>query len=281
MSVFTAPHQRIQILFSLLFLLLSTFVSLAGVNPESVQIVRDKWGVPHIYAKTDAETTYGLAWATCEDDFATVQKMLLAVNGRLAEVDGKGGAVLDFISFIVGSQQVVDTGYEKAFSPSFKTIIEAYTQGLNDYAAANPKQLLVSGLFPITPKDVVAQYVFTNALLTNVYIDVQKIFNRTIRQYETNLPSGSNAFALNSKRTKDGKTYLAINSHQPLEGLFSWYEAHLVSDEGLNILGGTFPGGMSIFHGTTENLGWACTLNHPDLDDVYKLQMNPKNKLQY
>ncbi len=92
---------------------------------------------------------------------------------------------------------------------------------------------------------------------------------------------GSNAFACNSSRTQDGKTYLAVNSHQPLEGMFSWYEAHICSEEGLNMLGATFPGGASIFVGTNPKLGWACTLNHPDMDDVYKLDMNPHKSLQY
>jgi acyl-homoserine-lactone acylase len=278
--MFTALRYFKKLAFSLSLLLLSGF-SFAGINQMNVDIVRDKWGVPHIFAKTDAETTYGLAWATCEDDFNTVQRMLLAVKGRLAEVDGKNGAVLDFLSFISGAEAIVDTAYDGAFSESFKKIIEAYTQGLNDYAAANPQELLRPGLFPVRTKDVIAQYVVTNMLLTNVYLEIQKVFTGYIKNYETNLPSGSNAFAFNSTRTKDGKTYLAVNSHQPLEGLFSWYEAHLVSDEGLNILGGTFPGGMSIFHGTNPNLGWACTLNHPDLCDVYKLQMNPRNSLQY
>lgn len=264
-----------------LFLIQSTPAKAGGINPADVEIVRDKWGVPHIYGKTDADATYGLAWATCEDDFATVQRMLLAVNGRLAEVDGKGGAILDMLSFIGASQEVVDTAYDNALSPAYKKIVEAYAQGLNEYAAKHPEELLRPGLFPITPKDVIAQYVLTNMLLTDAYIDIMKVFSGYIKNYETNLPSGSNAFAFNSKRTEDGQTYLAVNSHQPLEGLFSWYEAHLVSGEGLNILGGTFPGGMSVFHGTNENLGWACTLNHPDLSDTYKLQMNPKNKLQY
>lgn len=248
---------------------------------SEVEIVRDKWGVPHIFGKTDAATTYGLAWATCEDDFATVQKMLLAVKGRLAEVDGKAGAMLDFLSFISGAEEVVDTTYEHSFTPKFKQLIEAYTQGLNEYAVAHPQEVLRGRLFPVNPKTVIAQYVMTNMLLTGVYLDVQKVFNGFIKNYETNLPSGSNAFAFNSSKTADGKTYLAVNSHQPLEGLFSWYEVHLVSEEGMNILGGTFPGGMSVFHGTNENLGWACTLNNPNLCDVYKLQINPSNHMQY
>jgi len=267
-------------LFPLFYLVISNSAT-AQINPSNIDIVRDKWGVPHIYGKTDADAAYGLAWATCEDDFADVQKLLLAVRGRLAEVDGKGGAVLDFLSFIGASQETANAAYDTAFSPEYKKVIEGYRDGLNAYAAANPHEVLRKGLFPVTGKDIIAEYVLTNMLLTNVYLDIQKIFLGSIKNYETNFPSGSNTLVFDSSKTTDGKTYLAINSHQPLEGLFSWYEAHINSEEGLNILGGTFPGGMSIFLGTNTHLGWACTLNHPDLDDVYKLDMNPKNKLQY
>ncbi len=278
LRAFAVKAKGLTALFTALVL---SFHSQAQVNPLHVEIVRDQWGVPHIYGKTDADAVYGLAWASCEDDFATIQKMLLAVKGRLAEADGKGGAVLDFLAFISGAEEVVDTAYENSFSPAYKKILDAYAQGLNEYAKTHPEELLRLGLFPVTPKDIVAQYVVTNMLLTGVYLDVQKVFLGLIKNYETNLPSGSNAFAFNSSRTAEGKTYLAVNSHQPLEGLFSWYEVHMVSEEGMNILGGTFPGGMSVFHGTNENLGWACTLNNPNLGDVYKLQMNPKNHLQY
>lgn len=275
------PRSPKLIFAAILLLFLSITSSSAQPNPQQIDIVRDKWVVPHIYGKTDADVAYGFAWAICEDDFATIQKMLLTVKGRLAEVDGKGGAVLDFIAFISGAEDIVDTAYDASFSPGYKKIIEAYTKGVNDYAAANPQEILRPKLFPVSNKDVVAQNILTTVLLTGVYMDIQKIFLGDIKAYETNLPSGSNAFAISPSRTKDGKTYLAINSHQPLEGLFSWYEAHMVSEEGMNMLGATFPGGINLFLGTTPNLGWACTLNSPDLDDVYKLEMNPKHRLQY
>lgn len=264
----------------LAFAMLVTLPAFSQVNINNIDIVRDKWGVPHIFGKTDAETAYGLAWANAEDDFNTMQKLLLAVKGRLAEVDGKGGAVLDFLAFISGAEQVVNDNYDKTFSAGYKKVLEAYTAGLNAYAAAYPQEVLRKGLFPISPKDIIQEFVVTNMLLTSAYLDVQKIFLGEIKNYE-NRPSGSNAFAFDTSRTADGKTYLAINSHQPLNGLFSWYEAHLYSDEGLNILGGLFPGAVNVFVGTNPYLGWACTLNHPDLDDVYKLQINPKNHLQY
>ncbi len=269
--------------FAVLFIALLCFGAIlrAQVNPNNIDIVRDKWGVPHIYGKTDAETAYGLAWANCEDDFATVQRLLLAVKGRLGEVDGKGGAVLDFLSYISAANEVVDAAYDTAFTPAYKKVVDAYRDGLNAYAAANPKEVLRKGLFPVSSKDIISQYVVTNMLLTSAYLDVQKIFIGTMKNYEVNTPSGSNAFAFDSSRTTDGKTYLAINSHQPLEGLFSWYEAHLNSEEGMNILGGLFPGGISVFLGTNPNLGWACTLNHPDMSDVFKLDMKPGSQLQY
>ena len=261
--------------------------SMAQINVANVEIVRDNWGVPHIFGKTDAEVAYGLAWATCEDDFNTVQHLLLAANGRLGEVTGKNGALLDFMGKITRVSEEVESRYDGDFSAEYKVYLSAYAQGLNRFAETHPKEVLRKGLFPISAKDVVKCNTLTLIFLTNVYVEIQQIFTRSIVlyerniKYEGNLPDGSNAFAFNANKTKNGHTYLAINSHQPLEGLFSWYEAHLVSEEGLNILGGTFPGGANIFHGVNENLAWAATLNHPDLCDVYKLEMHPKKKLLY
>ena len=259
----------------------------AQINVADVEIVRDSWGVPHIFGKTDADVAYGLAWATCEDDFNTVQHLLLAANGRLGEVTGKNGALLDFMGKITRVSEEVEKRFDDSFSAEYLQYMEAYVQGINRFAETHVDEVLRKGLFPITSKDIVKANTLTLVFLTSVYVEIQQIFTRSIIQYERtirykgNLPDGSNAFAFNANKTANGHTYLAINSHQPLEGLFSWYEAHLVSEEGMNILGGTFPGGVNIFHGVNEHLGWAATLNHPDLCDVYKLEMHPKKKLLY
>jgi acyl-homoserine-lactone acylase len=95
------------------------------------------------------------------------------------------------------------------------------------------------------------------------------------------IPKGSNTLAFNSSKTDDGSTFLAINTHQPLDGPVSWYEAHLCSEEGTNILGALFAGSPNILIGANENLGWAHTVNQPDKTDVFALEMHPKNKLKY
>ena len=266
----------------LILLLLTCFNTLnAQINVNNIDIVRDKWGVPHIYGHTDAETAYGLAWAGCEDDFKTTQQMLLAVRGKLGEVNGKNGAIFDFLVYIIGADRMVPDRWDTILSPAYKKVLSAYVEGLNAFAAAHPDKVLRKELFPVHDIDILKEDIWINTMLTSVYVDIQKIFQGYISHYEVNYPSGSNGWAFNSYKTKEGKTFLGVNSHQPVDGLFSFYEAHLNSDEGMNMLGCTFNGLPSLLEGANTQLGWGCTLNHPDMDDVYKLDMNPNNPLQY
>ncbi|MDB5229123.1 MAG: peptidase [Bacteroidota bacterium] len=252
------------------------------INTKNIRIIRDKYGVPHIYGKTDEEVAYGLGWATAEDDFKSMQENFLTSRGRLAEVKGKDGAIMDFLCTVLGAKQTVDKLYDKSFSPKFKDMLSAYVKAVNKFADKHPDQVWLKDAFPVTEKDIIIGYTMGLALMTNVQFDIMKITNGTIKHYEPlTMPKGSNGFAVNSHKTKDGNTYLGINSHQPLEGPYSWYEAHLHSDEGWNMLGGTFPGGLTIFHGTNENLGWAHTVSFADYSDVYKLRMHPTEKLTY
>ncbi len=95
------------------------------------------------------------------------------------------------------------------------------------------------------------------------------------------LPVGSNAVAVGPSRSADGATRLLVNSHQPYTGPVSWYEAVLDSGEGWHVAGGFFPGSPFMLHGHNQHLGWANTVNDPDLVDVYKLTINPANPNQY
>ncbi|MGB1317283.1 MAG: penicillin acylase family protein, partial [Flavobacteriales bacterium] len=121
--------------------------------------------------------------------------------------------------------------------------------------------------------------VFSLSVISAAHKPIQKI--RSGKMDAEKVPMGSNAFAMNSSITADGNTYLAVNPHMPFDGPFSFYEAHLNSEEGLNILGGLFPGGVCIFLGSNENLGWTHTWNGLDLVDTYRLKMHPKKKEMY
>ncbi|PJE45540.1 MAG: peptidase S45 [Sediminibacterium sp.] len=269
--------QKIILIACLLF----TIHSQAQINPSKIDIIRDKYGVPHIFGKTDPEVAYGLAWAHAEDDFTTIQQSLLAGKAMLAQYQGKRGASIDYIVHLLRIPELVEERYESDLAPDFKKLLEGYCAGLNAYAAKHPKEVLLKKVFPVTPKDMVQYSVLQLCVLSGADKALAAIFGGTVPLLENYKTQGSNAFAFNSNKTTDGNVYLAINAHQPLEGPVAFYEAHLSSEEGWNILGANFPGAPSILHGVNEHLGWAHTVNEPDKLDVYQLEINPENKTQY
>lgn len=246
---------------------------------ERVTIIRDNWGVPHIYGRTDADVAYGLAWANCEDDFHTVQENLLPAKNLLGRVKGKEGAALDFLAQFFGSHHIVSQLYDTVISAEYKKYLEAYCQAINDYAITHPDEVLVKKAFPVTPIDILASYHLTSALISLAHEPVRQALKGKLDTMEVSF--GSNAFAVNSRKSENGHTFLVVNPHVAFEGFFSWYECHLVSQEGMNVLGATMHGGSSIFVGTNEHLGWAHTWNKYDLTDCYHLKMHPKKQLFY
>ena len=252
------------------------------INVENIEILRDSFGVPHIYAKTDAELAYGLAWAHSEDDFKTIQEAYLAGNGLLSKHIGLRGAPADFLTQLIRSDDIVDSLYH-TIDKNFIKVIEGYAQGINRFAELNSDQILVKKLFPITTKKMI-KYSFLQLFISSEGDDfIRTIVENTTRKisFLNNNKLGSNLFAFSTNITKNGETYLGINTHQPLDGPTSWYEAHLVSEEGTNIIGATFAGAPCILTGTNENLGWTHTVNYPDKTDIFQLEMVDKNHYKF
>jgi len=263
-----------------------TVAPVSATTHYDVRILRDTWGVPHIFGKTDADVAYGLAWANAEDDFATIQGALLAARGRLASVYGEAAAPNDYMVQLLRVWDTVNARYESDLSPETRAVCEAYAHGLNAYAAQHPNRAL-PGLYPATGKDVVAGFVHKVPLFFGLDRTLRELFEDAPRpgrrsvQNGPEAPIGSNAFAVAPSRAADGATRLAINSHQPWEGPVAWYEVHLHSEEGWDMVGGLFPGSPVIAHGHNRDLGWAHTVNRPDLIDVFVLDVNPANPNQY
>ena len=92
-----------QITLSLLLGFFCFYSTFSQINPNEIDIVRDAYGVPHIFAKTDAEVAYGLAWAHAEDDFKTIQISYLAGNNLLSKYLGNKGLGADFIAQFIDS----------------------------------------------------------------------------------------------------------------------------------------------------------------------------------
>ncbi len=271
-----------KLLFSILTFLISFCISQAQtkINPATIDIVRDSFGVPHIFAKTDAEVSYGLAWAEAEDDFKSMQEMILPVKGLMGKVQGKKGAAGDYAFALFRCIEITEEKWN-TLSPEFIKLITGYVQALNDYAKKHPEEVLNKKIFPVTLKEYIASSVFALTIFNGADGALLRIYNNKEWEAPELNKKGSNSAAVLSSKTTSGESFLLINAHQPNTGSQAFYEAHICSEEGLNVLGGLLAGGPCILHGVNENLGWAHTVNFCDRLDEYQLEMNPDNSLQY
>ena len=261
---------------------------LAAAEDYDARILRDEFGIPHIYGKRDADVAYGLGWVQCEDDFETLQTVLLATRGQLAAHAGRGAAPTDFLAALLGFWDDVEARYESDLSPEARAVAEAFAAGVNHWAALH-RDRVAPGVIPVRGQDLVAGFAFKTPLFYGFEKHVKKLFET---QGELALdgaqafewldrtpppPIGSNAFAVAPSRSSDGATRLLVNSHQPFTGPVAWYEVRLVSEEGWDMAGGVFPGSPVVLHGHNRHLGWANTVNAPDLVDVYRLEIHPED----
>jgi penicillin amidase/acyl-homoserine-lactone acylase len=255
-----------------------------------VRVLRDDFGVPHIYGKRDADVAYGLAYAHSEDDFDTIQRVILSARGRLASVEGQGAAPLDYAVQWFGVAGWTAEGYERDLSPATRQIAEAYAAGVNHYAALHREETL-PGAIPVTGPDIITGFAARMPFFYGLQRTLGELLDDASERTLATPPSatlatpltrgatlGSNAVAVGPGRSADGATRLLINSHQPFTGPVAWYEVRLLSEEGWDMAGGVFPGSPVVLHGHNRNLGWASTVNLPDLVDVYRLETVPADE---
>ena len=270
----------------LLFAFITAYhTAFAQINPENIEIVRDSFGIPFIYAPTNAEAAYGVAWAQCEDNFNIMQETFAAARYKTGTLLGPDGAAIDFIMQMFQIREFVESRYAQDISPEYDAILVAYTQGINRYAALHPEEQLIKGLNNITKQETLQIFVLNFLVNNNAVLDIAKVMDNKMDLYPTlgrYQGGGSNAMAYSPRKTNDGRSYLVGNPHQPIDGPASWWEVGIKTDEGLDIFGATFvAGGITPFIAATPNLAWTHTTNYDDYSDVFELEMHPKKKNLY
>lgn len=237
-----------------------------------VTIRRDKWGIPHILGARDRDVSFGVAWAHAEDALEDTETLIRTVKG-MAAAQGAEGAPSDWLLAAMESHTLAKQAWAESeqLSPQVRAYLEGYADGLNYFAAQNP-ELVDKTLYPVTPQELVA----------GMHFQVPQFYGlgSTIGEMVTGA-EGSNAIAVSPQRGW-GQTHLVINPHQPMDGPFSWYEMHLHSEEGVQVMGGGFPGTPFVYVGFNEHLGWGGTVNDPPgLISRYRLQLDPEDPRRY
>lgn len=268
--------------------------ALETAKTYDARIIRDAYGVPHIYGARDADVAFGLAYAHAEDDITNIQESSRFARGQMGLSTGRAGAITDYLMATMAAYSAAEEKFETDLSADTRALLEGYAAGINLYCAEQTGRC-ERGFAPVTALDLVASFTSRtpffyglDAQLTRLFdgdIDLVRTAENAREAYlKTNhrITPGSNAIAVAPSRSTDGHTRLLVNSHQPFIGPVAWYEARVKSEEGWDMIGGLFPGTPFIALGATPNLGWGITVNKPDVADFYKLTVNDQtNPTQY
>jgi penicillin amidase len=269
----------------------------AAALAKTVSIHRDTFGVPHVYGPTDASCVFGFVYAQAEDYFWQVEDSYLRSLGRAAEVYGEKALPDDLVNRALEITKLSKDEYAKA-SPKTKEICQALADGLNYFLAVHPevKPRLITHFEPWHPL-AFRRYILYQSFIygksglhaTDVLPAVQEVRDGKVGAIA--LPAGlrgelaaterdrermsehvgSNMWAVRPEKSASGKALMFINPHQPFFGPGQWYEGHLVSGEGWNLLGATFFGSPFPTIGYNGHVAWSHTVNNPDIVDLYTI----------
>jgi len=240
-----------------------------------VTIVRDDWGIPHVYGETDADAVFGMIYAQAEDDFNRIEVNFLNAMGRLAEAEGEAEIYRDLRMKLFIDPADMRALYDT--SPDWlKALMTAWADGLNYFLHMNPQ---------VQPRAITTFEPWMALTFSEGSIggDIERV---SLSQLEALYggpptesepvaaledpfppePTGSNGFAIAPSNTADGNALLLINPHT---SFYFRSELHMVSDEGLNAYGAVTWGQFFVYQGFNETAGWMHTSTGADAIDEY------------
>jgi acyl-homoserine-lactone acylase len=262
--------------------------SQANVTPEvaawqkradGITIIRDDWGVPHIYGKTDADVVFGLMFAQAEDDFTRVETNFINSQGRLAEAEGEKEIYRDLRMKLFIDPADLEAQYAKA-EPWLKALMDAWADGLNFYLHTHPevKPRVITRFEPwmalsFSEGSIGGDIERVNLSALEAFYGVPPVAGSEAGPSVQDLePRGSNGIAIAGANTASGKALLLINPHT---SFFFREEAQLVSEEGLNAYGALTWGQFFVYQGFNDKAGWMHTSSSVDNIDEYLESVKP------
>jgi acyl-homoserine lactone acylase PvdQ len=248
---------------------------------RDVTIIRDDWGIAHVYGNTDADAVFGAIYAQAEDDFNRVETNYINSMGRLAETEGESKIYQDLRMKLFIDPVELKKLY--AASPGWlKDLMDAWADGLNFYLSRHPnvKPRVIERFEPWMALS------FTEGSIGG---DIEKINLGQLAEFygkvpvsdasreeedEPAEPTGSNGAAIAPSNTTSHHALLLINPHT---SFFFRSELEMVSKEGLNAYGASTWGQFFIYQGFNEHVGWMHTSSGVDAIDEYLETVAQKN----
>src|SRR5262249_30672051 len=211
---------------------------------QNITIIRDTWGIAHVYGKTDADAVFGVIYAQAEDDFNRVETNYLNSIGRLAEAEGEGEIYRDLRMKLFIDPPNMKAKYDTS-PPWLKSLMNAWADGLNFYLAKHPqvKPRVITKFEPWMALTFSEGSIGGDIERVNLR-DLEAFYGKGPRRETSQAsldrdpvyvePTGSNGIAVAPSNTTSKHALLLINPHT---SFFFRSEAHMVSEEGLNAYG--------------------------------------------
>ncbi len=266
---------------------------------QRVTIVRDDFGVPHVYGKSDADAVFGLLYAQSEDDFHRVERNYIWAIGRLAEVEGEEAIYSDLRARLYMTTEEARLAYDSA-PPWLQELCVAFADGVNYYLYTHPEvePRLLTHFEPWMP-----MFFFEGSIggdIEQIPLEGIEAFygprtegtaregarvaaRRPVPERAPGLldslgrdeePRGSNGFAIAGALTASGDAMLLINPHT------SFYfrgEVHVVSEEGLDAYGAVTWGQFFVYQGFNAFNGWMHTSTQVDFIDEFVEEVSQRD----
>ena len=252
-----------------------------GKQARAITIVRDDWGIAHVYGKTDADAVFGMIYAQAEDDFNRIENNYLLSLGRMAEAEGESKVILDLRQKLFIDPVELKKLYLR--SPAWlRQLMTAWADGLNYYLAKHPE---------VKPR-VIAHFEPWMALsFTEGSIggDIEKVNLGQLEAFygkgpislaqaenddKPQEPRGSNGIAIAPANTKDHHALLLINPHT---SFYFRSELQMVSEQGLHAYGAVTWGQFFIYQGFNTRVGWMHTTSGVDAIDEFRETVQRKD----
>jgi acyl-homoserine-lactone acylase len=237
-------------------------------------LYRDTWGVPHVYADTEAAGYHALGYAQAEDRLEDIYLAVRTAVGRMAEVKGKSALGDDYLMRLFHND-TLHAPYLDAAPQHVQDAIRGFAAGIRAYIAEHPDEaaevkIAIEDWHPLA----VGRAMILRWPIGTMMGDLRNA-------PEPVKPAmGSNQWAVSPKRSADGRAILLSDPHLTWEGLAVLYESRLhagtMHTNGYSLVGTPM---MAIGH--NERTGWALTTGGPDTSDVYRIEFRTAPAIEY